>query len=170
MLKLLHLNFKVVKLWLKIHKVCRLIAIIYDKKLPLLSFCRVPFVHSHGKEWERLSIEIMSTCTKTVRFVYYAPLHLPSGCRHNFIIMKLITWLLFLSLQGFYLYLYIGSMIFLLFMYATMFWGSSAPITSKFFCTILIWCSRFISYEAVKDFQQEKKNVFVHRLEWEMVE
>lgn len=52
-----------------------------------------------------------------------------------------------LSLQGFYLYLYIGSMIFLLFMYATMFWGSAAPITSKFSTLI----SFIIVYVSVKE-------------------
>lgn len=46
----------------------------------------------------------------------------------------LIHFMFSFSLQVFYLYLYIGSMLFLLFMYATMFWGSrsNSSVTSKF--------------------------------------
>lgn len=41
---------------------------------------------------------------------------------------------LFIYLQGFYLYLYIGSMVFLLFMYVTLIWGKPkpAPGTSEY--------------------------------------
>lgn len=35
-----------------------------------------------------------------------------------------------MHLQGFYLYLYVGSMLFLLFMYATIIWGRPKPLKS----------------------------------------
>lgn len=101
---------------------CRLIAIIHDTRLPFIPIFAIPL-------WTRVKGSRRDWAFRLRRHA----LHSPSWCRRNFIIRKLITWRLPSSLQGFYLYLYIGSMIFLLFMYATMFWGSSAPITSKSF-------------------------------------
>lgn len=129
---------------------CRLIAIVHDTRLPFIPTFAIPL-------WARVKGSRRDWAFRLRRHA----LHSPSWCRRNSIIRKLITWRLPLSLQGFYLYLYIGSMIFLLFMYATMFWGSSAPITSKSFAhtafdALALSCEKFL-------FQ----SMFAHRLEKE---